>query len=86
MSKFSIDLSYKNIFILKHSLQRRIEKDKSDYETLKDLSKNHELSNEAKAFVKEHEEHKRCLDSLIEEMKMVGCRHGRNIFGSKYND
>lgn len=85
MSKFGLELSYKNIFILKHSLEKRIETDKSEYETLIFLRENHHLSEESAAFIKEHEEHLRCLDSLIAEMQRVGCRHGRNIFGSKYN-
>ena len=37
MSKFSLELSYKNIFILKHSLEKRIEQDKTEYERLKNL-------------------------------------------------
>lgn len=82
MSKFSLDLSYKNIFILKHSLEIRIDNDKYKYRMLKKFS---ELTTEDEIFIKEHEEHIKCLDSLIEEMQRVGCRHGRNIFGSKYN-
>ena len=85
MSKISLYLSYKNILILKHSLEKRIENDKDEYETVRALEVNHELSDETKIFIKEHEEHLRCLDSLIEEMKSVGYRHGKNIFGSKYN-
>ncbi len=85
MSKFSLELSYKNIFILKHSLEKRIELDKLEYERLKNLRENQKLSKEAEIFIKEHEEHIKCLDSLIEEMQRVGCRHGRNIFGDKYN-
>ena len=40
MSKFSLELSYKNIFILKHSLEKRIEWDKLEYERLKNLREN----------------------------------------------
>ena len=85
MSKFSLELSYKNIFILKHSLEKRIEQDKTEYERLKKLRENQQLSQEAETFIKEHEEHMKCVDSLIEEMQRVGCSHGRNIFGDKYN-
>lgn len=84
MSKFSLELSYKNIFILKHSLEQRIEKNKKNYEMLKNQQSSL-LSDIAKNFIKDHEEHIKCLDSLIEEMQRVGCRHGENIFGSKYN-
>lgn len=84
MSTFKIDLSMKNIFILKHSLEKRIESDKSRYEQLKEFSKNNIMTDEDETFVKEHEEHVSCLNALIEEIKCVGYMHGRNIFGSKY--
>lgn len=85
MSTFKLDLSMKNIFILKHSLEKRIENDKEEYEQLKEFSKNNIMTDEDETFVKEHEEHIRCLEHLIEEIKCVGYKHGRNIFGSKYN-
>lgn len=77
MSKFSIQLSLKNIKILKHSLEQRIEKDKGLYELAKALGKETDI-------IKEHEEHLRCLDALIEQIERVGYRHGKNIFGEKY--
>lgn len=77
MSKFRVNLSLKNIKILKHSLEQRIEKDRELYELTKALGKETD-------FTKEHEEHLRCLDALIEQMKCIGYMHGRNIFGKKY--
>lgn len=85
MSKLNFNLSYKNILILKHSLEKRIESDKEEYETIKALEVNHELSEETAILVKEHEEHLKCLKDLIDQMKSSGERHGKNIFGSKYN-
>lgn len=77
MSKFRVDLSLKNIKILKHSLEQRIERDKELYESAKALGKDVD-------FIKEHEEHLRCLDALIEEMRCSGYMHGSNVFGEKY--
>lgn len=84
MSKFKIELSMKNIKILKHSLEKRINNDKDLYEVFKNLEPE-QLTEEGIQFIKEHEEHLMCLDKLIEEIKCVGYIHGRNIFGSKYN-
>jgi hypothetical protein len=84
LSKFNLNLSYKNILILKHSLRDRIKKDKGDYEVLKHLGDN-KLTEEGKKFIKDHEEHIMCMEALDEEIKCTGYRHGRNIFGSKYN-
>ena len=85
MSKFDLRLSLKNIKILKHSLERRIEKDKELYTVLSMMPKE-EIDYEGRIFIKEHKEHIKCLDALVEEIKSTGYRHGRNIFGSKYND
>ncbi|EOU1465732.1 hypothetical protein VOI00_001857 [Clostridium perfringens] len=85
MSKFKLNLSLKNIKILKHSLERRIEANKEKYEFLNTFFQE-DLTEESMIFIKEHEEHLRCLETLVEEMKSTGYRHGRNIFGSKYND
>lgn len=84
MSKFKIELSMKNIKILKHSLEQRIEKDKDLYEVFKKL-KPEQLTEEGLQFIKDHEGHLMCLDKLIEEIGIVGYMHGRNIFGEKYN-
>ena len=40
MSKFRIELSMKNIKILKHSLEKRIENDEDVYQALKNLIQN----------------------------------------------
>lgn len=77
MSKFRIDLSLKNIKILKHSLEQRIERDKKLYDSVKAIGKDVD-------FIKEHEGHLRCLDALIEQMEDVGYMHGGNIFGDQY--
>lgn len=83
MSKFSLDLSLKNIKILKHSLERRIEEEKPFYDALKRVD-DENLIDASKDFIKEHEDHVRCLDALVNEMKIKGERHGQNIFGEKY--
>lgn len=85
MSKFDLRLSLKNIKILKHSLEKRIEEDKGIYYFLNTFFQE-DLTEDNQRFVKEHEEHIKCLNDLIEEMKSTGYRHGRNVFGSKYND
>ncbi|WP_195990123.1 hypothetical protein [Clostridium sp. D53t1_180928_C8] len=82
MSKIHLQLKYKNILILKHSLEQRIERDKEEYEGYKYLKQNHELTDEGVAFIKEHEDHIRCYEALIEEMSRCEM-HGRNIFGGK---
>ncbi|MBU3195669.1 hypothetical protein KPL26_03200 [Clostridium algidicarnis] len=83
MSKFGLNLSYKNIKILKHSLEQRIEQDEYDYNKLKSLEDNL-VTEDGRAFIKEHEEHLKCLEALVEEMKRCGYRHGDNVFGNKY--
>ncbi|WP_142415432.1 hypothetical protein [Hathewaya massiliensis] len=85
MSKFGLSLSYKNIKILKHSLEKRIAQDKYDYKKLKSL-KDSLVTEEGRIFIKEHEEHLSCLEALIKEMKSCGYRHGNNVFGDKYKD
>lgn len=85
MSKFKLNLRLKNIKILKHSLERRIEKDKELY-TVLSMMPEEEVNYEGRIFIKEHKEHMKCLNDLIEEMKSTGYRHGENVFGSKYND
>jgi hypothetical protein len=83
MSKFNIELSYKNIKILKHSLEQRIDRDKELYEAIKEVEPSH-LTEQGIKNIKEHEEHLKCLDALIKEMEFTGYRHGKNMFGSKY--
>lgn len=80
MSNFKIKLSYKNIKILKHSLEQRIARDNGLYEALKGS----ELTEQVIKSIKEHEEHLKCLDTLVEQMECTGYKHGKNVFGSKY--
>ena len=35
-------------------------------------------------FIKEHEEHIKCLEHFVNEMKSAECRYGSNIFGEEY--
>lgn len=88
MSKFSLSLSYKNIFILKHSLEQRIESEKVLLNRLeeKGITPSSPLYEMYQKYAKEHEEHKRCLEALIKEMKYTGYRQcaKKNIFGEKY--
>ena len=81
--RFDFGLSYRDIFILKHSLEKRIENDKCEYGKLKSLNDNAATEGEKK-FIKEHEEHIQCLENFIEQMKCRGHMHGENIFGKKY--
>ena len=97
MSKIDLRLSYKNILILKHSLEKRIEVETNIIKTLEGIGvdpdsswnkKYQELKKENEELKKENEEHKRCLEALIIEMAEGGYRYncGResNIFGDKY--
>ena len=84
MSKFTFELSFKDVKIIKHSLERRIKIDSADYEKLKRLDKNDMITDEGYKFIKEHEEHIKCLEHFVDEMKSTGYRHGSNIFGDKY--
>lgn len=84
MSKILLKLKYKNILILKHSLEQRIEKDKDLYEVFKRLGKDM-LTNEGIAFIKEYEDHIRCYKALLEEMSRCEM-HGRNVFGNRYTN
>lgn len=79
MSKISINLSYKNICILKHSLRNRIENDTPNYNLLQNLSEN-EIGEKGKQFIKEHDEHRRCFNALENELERAGYMHGINIF------
>lgn len=83
MSKFRIELSMKDIKILKHSLEKRIENDEDVYQALKKLNPK-QLTEEGVRFIKDHEEHMNCLKKLIDEIKRTGNKHGVNVFGSKY--
>lgn len=89
MSKFDFSLKFKDVKVIKHSLEKRIENDKPIYELLKEYGTLNEESigftDEEKAFIKEHEEHSKCLENFIEQMKRTGERHGRNVFGNNYN-
>lgn len=82
MSKFNIELSYKNIKILKHSLQQRINRDTELYTALKKVEPS-DLTVQGINNIKEHEEHLKCLDSLIKEIESAGYRHGKNVFDNK---
>ena len=84
MSKFTFELSFKDVKIIKHSLERRIKIDSADYEKLKRFGKNDMITDEGYKFIKEHEEHIKCLEHFVNEMKSTGYRHGSNIFGDKY--
>ena len=84
MGKFTFELSFKDVKIIKHSLERRIKIDSADYEKLKRLGKNDMITDEGYKFIKEYEEHIKCLEHFVNEMKSTGYRHGSNIFGDKY--
>ena len=83
MSKFRIELSMKNIKILKHSLEKRIENDENAYQALKKLD-SEQLTKENIQLMEDHEEHMKCLEKLIDEIKRTGNKHGVNVFGNKY--
>lgn len=80
MSKFNVSLSYKNLCILKHSLRNRIEADDQDYTMLVGLRDTGMVTEKGELFIKEHEEHVRCMDALMKELDNLGYMHGRNIF------
>ena len=77
MSKIHLRLSYKNILILKHSLEQRIEGEKMLLDRLEQNgiipdSPLYEMYLKGK---KENEEHKCCLEALIKEMATGGYRY-----------
>lgn len=88
MSKFSLSLSYKNILILKHSLEQRIKGEKMLIDRLEQngITSESPLYGMYQEYKKENEEHKHCLEALIKEMKHTGYRQctKSNIFGEKY--
>lgn len=87
MSKIRLSLSYKNILILKHSLEERIERHETRWSRLKKyMTSDNPLYEMYLKEEKENEEHKRCLEALIKEMKRTGYRQcaKENIFGEKY--
>ena len=73
----------KNIKILKHSLEKRIENDEDVYQAFKKLN-SEQLTEEGIRLMKNYEEHMKCLEKLIDEIKRTGNKHGVNVFGSKY--
>lgn len=88
MSKIGLCLSYKNILILKHSLEQRIEIEKDEIRNIEGLELNLFSDDDMKKMKREHEEHKRCLEALIKAMANGGYRYvagqESNIFGDKY--
>ncbi|MFR5114225.1 hypothetical protein [Turicibacter sanguinis] len=89
MSKIRLSLSYKNVLILKHSLEERIEIHESIWEKVgRDMTPENPLYEMYLKEEKENEEHKRCLEALIKEMATGGYRYvagqESNIFGDKY--
>ena len=89
MSKIRLSLSYKNVLILKHSLEERIEIHESIWEKVgRDMTPENPLYEMYLKEEKEDEEHKRCLEALIKEMATGGYRYvagqESNIFGDKY--
>lgn len=89
MSKIHMRLSYKNILILKHSLEQRIEIHETIWSKLKTrMTPENPLYEMYLKEEKENEDHKRCLEALILEMAEGGYRYNcgkeSNIFGDKY--
>lgn len=89
MSKIKLRLSYKNILILKHSLEERIERHETRWGRLKKyMTSDNPLYEMYLKEEKENEEHKRCLEALIKAMADGGYRYvagqESNIFGDKY--
>lgn len=88
MSKINLRLSYKNILILKHSLEQRIESEREELGCIEGGLLHPYSDSELEKMKKDHEEHKCCLESLITAMANGGYRYncGResNIFGDKY--
>ena len=89
MSKIHLRLSYKNILILKHSLEQRIERHEARWEKYKEfMTPDNPMHESYLKAEKENEEHKRCLEALIKAMATGGYRYvagqESNIFGDKY--
>jgi len=74
VSKFSINLSYKNCCILKHALRDKVNENESSYKFLKSL-KVEELTDEGRKYIKECEEEKRALTAITEEIYQAKARN-----------
>lgn len=72
MSKrFGIHLSYKNVFILKHSLEQRISCEKEILDVCE--AGPHDLTDEELIKLKKyHNEHVKCLNAVIDEINHAG--------------
>ena len=68
MSKFSINLSYKNCCILKHALRDKVNKNEPKYNLLVKLD-NKLLTDEGRLFIKEFGEERRALEAMTEEIE-----------------
>ena len=84
MNKFTFEKSFKDVKIIKQLLERRIRIESADYKRLKNLVKDDMVTDEGYEFIKEHEEHIKCLEHFVNEMKSTGYSHGSNILGDKY--
>jgi len=73
MSKFSINLSYKNCCILKHALRDKVNKNEPEYNLLVKLD-NKLLTDEGRLFIKEFGEEKRALEAMMEEIDQAKAR------------
>lgn len=88
MGKIRLSLSYKNILILKHSLEHRIEQEKRVLSHIEESRVNPFSEEKLKEFQKEHEEHKRCYKDLVDAISEGGYRseagEEKKILGERY--
>lgn len=70
MKKFKVELSLKEMNILKNSLQRIIEEESEVIGALKKL-KLEQLTDKGKKNIEEHENNIKCLDNLIKQMEHI---------------
>ena len=71
MGSLLVHMSYKDMCILKHSLRNRIATDADNYNKLVIKRNNSKLTASEDKFIKEHEEHVKCLKRITESVFMI---------------
>lgn len=71
MSDLLVHIKYKDLCILKHSLRNRVINDIDNYNKLLIKRNTSKLTSSEEKFIKEHEEHKRCLERITESVSMI---------------
>ena len=71
MSDLLVHIKYKDLCILKHSLRNRVAADADNYNKLVIKRNSSKLTSSEDKFIKEHEEHVKCLKRITELVFMI---------------